>query len=45
MVGAHLFVGWLAGSVLEYFFQVFPQELPSYLFLGFSIGSWNLLYS
>jgi hypothetical protein len=34
MVGAHLFVGWPDGSILEYFYQVFQQELQTYLFLG-----------
>jgi hypothetical protein len=31
-----MFIGWPAGSILEYFSQVFPQELRSYLFLGLS---------
>jgi hypothetical protein len=34
MEGAHLFIGWPAGSVLEYFSYEFQQELQSYLFLG-----------
>jgi hypothetical protein len=35
-----MFVRWPAGSVLEYFSQVFQQEIQSYLFLG--LPSWVL---
>jgi hypothetical protein len=34
MVRVHMFIRWTARSVLEYFSQVFQQELRSYLFLG-----------
>jgi hypothetical protein len=34
MVGTHLFIGWPVGSLLEYFSQMFQQELRTYLFLG-----------
>jgi hypothetical protein len=35
-----MFVRWPVGSVLEYFSQVFQQEIRSYLFLG--LPSWVL---